>query len=55
VPELHQDAAMDDYGDALVRPLRRYGVAAARSVWSRAADELVAMDEPLYGGRTPPR
>ncbi|NYE59035.1 tetratricopeptide (TPR) repeat protein [Duganella sp. 1224] len=54
VPELHQDAAMDDYGDALVRAPRRRGAAAA-SVWPRQSDELMALDEPLYAGRTPPR
>jgi tetratricopeptide (TPR) repeat protein len=55
VPELHQDAAMDDYGDALVRPLRRRGALTANSAWSRTADEMVALDGALYGGRTPPR
>jgi tetratricopeptide (TPR) repeat protein len=55
VPELHQDAAMDDYGDALVRPLRRPAQATASSAWSRAADELLALDGHLYGSRTPPR
>jgi cellulose biosynthesis protein BcsQ/tetratricopeptide (TPR) repeat protein len=55
VPELHQDAAMDDYGDALVRPLRRPVQAAASGAWSRAADELLALDGHLYGSRTPPR
>ena len=54
VPELHQDAAMDDYGDALIQPLRRRG-ATSPSMWPYVADELVGMDEPLYGGRTPPR
>ncbi|MET0264281.1 MAG: tetratricopeptide repeat protein [Duganella sp.] len=47
--ELHQDAAMDDYGDALVRqPLR--AVASVGS-WSRTADELLVLEGHAKGVR----
>jgi tetratricopeptide (TPR) repeat protein len=55
VPELHQDGAMDDYGDALVRPGRRPSPASTHSPWPRATDDLLALDGYLYGARTPPR
>jgi tetratricopeptide (TPR) repeat protein len=51
VPELHQDTAMDDYGDSLSRPPRPRG---ASGVWQRA-DELLALDGHLAGTRLPPR
>lgn len=53
VHELHQNAAMDDYGDALVRPGRTRAAPATSSLWSRASDELMALDAHLAG--TPPR
>ncbi|WP_343732449.1 tetratricopeptide repeat protein [Duganella sp.] len=55
VHELHQNAAMDDYGDALVRPGRARSAAAANSLWSRSSDELVALDGYLSAPRTPSR
>nr|WP_315261572.1 tetratricopeptide repeat protein [uncultured Duganella sp.] len=54
VPELHQDASMDDYGDALLRPSRRHG-APANSPWPRRHDDLLALDGQLSGNRTTPR
>jgi len=51
VPELHQDAAMDDYGDALLREARPRGMAGAGSLWSRTSDELLALDSQLAGAR----
>jgi tetratricopeptide (TPR) repeat protein len=51
VPELHQDAAMDDYGDALPRAPRPRSLAGAGSLWSRASDELLAQDSQLAGAR----
>ena len=55
VTELHQNAAMDDYGDALVRPLRPRNPLPAHSLWSHAPDELLALDGHLAGMRSPPR
>ena len=55
VPELHQNAAMDDYGDALSRPLRPRGVASPGDLWTRAADELLALDGHLSSSRPPSR
>ncbi|MYM82373.1 tetratricopeptide repeat protein [Duganella sp. FT50W] len=54
VPELHQDAAMDDYGDALPRSSRRHG-ASANSPWSRKTDDLLALDGHPSAPRNPPR
>ena len=54
VPELHQDASMDDYGDALLRPAHRHG-APANSRWSRKPDDLLALDGHLSGSRNTPR
>ena len=51
LPELHQDAAMDDYGDALPRPPRPRPIVGAGSLWSRATDELVALDGQLAAAR----
>jgi MinD-like ATPase involved in chromosome partitioning or flagellar assembly len=51
VPELHQDAAMDDYGDALLRGAGPRGVSVAGSLWSRTSDELLALDTRLAGAR----
>ena len=51
VPELHQDAAMDDYGDALPRAARARSLAGAGGLWSRASDELLAQDSQLAGAR----
>jgi tetratricopeptide (TPR) repeat protein len=51
LPELHQDAAMDDYGDALPHAARSRGLAAAGGLWSRASDELMAQDSQLAGAR----
>ncbi|WP_373988156.1 KGGVGR-motif variant AAA ATPase [Duganella sp. BuS-21] len=55
VHELHQNASMDDYGDALLRPGRQRPALAAGSLWSRASDELVALDAQLSASRTPSR
>nr|WP_229257408.1 tetratricopeptide repeat protein [Duganella callida] len=46
--ELHQDAAMDDYGNALPR---RLAVMEGGRLWPRAADELLALDDQLSGTR----
>lgn len=54
VPELHQNASMDDYGDALLRPSRRHG-APANSPWPRSVDDLLALDGHLSGSRNTPR
>jgi tetratricopeptide (TPR) repeat protein len=51
VPELHQDAAMDDYGDALLRAAGPRGLSGAGSLWSRTSDELLALDTRLAGAR----
>ena len=51
VPELHQDAAMDDYGDALVHAVRPRGGAGVSAMRSRASDELLALDSQLAGAR----
>jgi tetratricopeptide (TPR) repeat protein/cellulose biosynthesis protein BcsQ len=53
VPELHQDASMDDYGGAPLRPRRRG--ASANSAWPRGADDLLALDSYLSGTRDNPR
>ena len=55
VPELHQDGAMDDYGDALSRPLRPRGVPSPGGLWTRAGDELLALDGHLSAARPPSR
>ncbi|MTV38010.1 KGGVGR-motif variant AAA ATPase [Duganella radicis] len=55
VHELHQNAAMDDYGDALVRPARQYGLMPANGLWTRSSDELLALDAHLSAPRTPSR
>ncbi|OFA04903.1 KGGVGR-motif variant AAA ATPase [Duganella sp. HH101] len=55
VPELHQDGAMDDYGDALSRPLRPRGVPSQSGLWTRAGDELLALDGHLSAARPPSR
>lgn len=52
VPELHQDAAMDDYGDALLRPARRRDTP-ANSPWPRTADDVLALDGTLAGRNAP--
>lgn len=52
VPELHQNASMDDYGDPLLRPPRRRGVS-ANTPWPRSADEILALDGSLSGRNTP--
>jgi tetratricopeptide (TPR) repeat protein len=51
VSELHQDAAMDDYGDALVHAVRPRGAAGVSAMRSRASDELLALDGQLAGAR----
>jgi tetratricopeptide (TPR) repeat protein len=51
VPELHQDASMDDYADALPKAARPHGLSGAGSLWSRATDELLALDSQLAGAR----
>lgn len=51
VSELHQDAAMDDYGDALVHAVRPRGSAGVSAMRSRASDELLALDSQLAGAR----
>jgi len=51
VSELHQDAAMDDYGDALVHAVRLRGGAGVSAMRSRASDELLALDSQLAGAR----
>ncbi|MET0320725.1 MAG: tetratricopeptide repeat protein [Duganella sp.] len=51
VSELHQDAAMDDYGDALARPLHLRAVAGAAGSWSRTADELLVLEGHARGAR----
>jgi tetratricopeptide (TPR) repeat protein len=51
VTELHQDAAMDDYGDSPLRAARPRPIAGAGSLWARAADELVALDGKLAASR----
>jgi tetratricopeptide (TPR) repeat protein len=54
--ELHQNAAMDDYGDALVRPPGRgRGQNQGASLWARSADELMALDGYLSAPRPPQR
>ena len=54
--ELHQSAAMDDYGDALVRPPGRgRGQNQGGGLWSRSADELMALDGYLSAPRPPQR
>jgi hypothetical protein len=55
VPELHQDAAMDDYGDALERPVPPRQPAAASNLWPRTPEELLALDLSLSGARGTPR
>jgi tetratricopeptide (TPR) repeat protein/cellulose biosynthesis protein BcsQ len=35
VPELHQNASMDDYGDALLRPSRRHGATAHKNLYEK--------------------
>jgi hypothetical protein len=52
--ELHQNAAMDDYGDALVRPPGR-DQNLASSLWARSADELLALDGYLSAPWPPQR
>jgi len=54
--ELHQNAAMDDYGDALVRPPGRgRSQNQGASLWARSADELMALDGYLSAPRPPQR
>lgn len=43
VPEVHQNASMDDYGDALLRSPRRHS-APVNSPWPRQHDDLLALD-----------
>jgi hypothetical protein len=54
VPELHQNASMDDYGDALLRPSRRHSLPAG-SRWPHSADEMLTLDGQLSAGRNPPQ
>ena len=54
VPELHQDAAMDDYGDALHQPARPRAGSGAGGLWPRTSDELLGLDSQLTGGRPTP-
>ena len=54
VPELHQDASMDDYGNALLRSSRRHATP-ANSPWPRSADEMLTLDGHLSGSRNAPR
>jgi tetratricopeptide (TPR) repeat protein len=54
MPELHQNASMDDYGDALLRPSRRHGLPAG-SRWPRTADDMLTLDGHLTGGRNTPQ
>lgn len=51
VPELHQNAAMDDYGDAIERPSHLRG----GRLWSHAGDDMLALDGQLPGARGAPR
>lgn len=51
VSELHQDAAMDDYGDALARPHHLRAVVGAPAAWTRTADELLVLEEHAKGAR----
>jgi tetratricopeptide (TPR) repeat protein len=51
VTELHQDAAMDDYRDSLPRAARPRAMSGAGSLWSRATDELVALDSQSAASR----
>jgi tetratricopeptide (TPR) repeat protein len=53
--ELHQDAAMDDYGDALVHAVRPRASAGVSMMRSRASDELLALDGQPAGARPAPR
>jgi len=55
VHELHQNAAMDDYGDELLLPARAHGAMTANGLWSRSADELLALDAHLSAPHTPSR
>jgi len=52
VSELHQDGAMDDYGDALPRPPR---ARPANQVWPHADHDLVGLDGQAVNGRAGPR
>lgn len=49
--ELHQDAAMDDYGDALIRQPSLRAVAGVGGAWSRTADELLVLEGHAKGVR----
>ena len=53
--ELHQDAAMDDYSDALARPLRAPGAVSPGDLWSRTTDELLALEGHMAVVRAAPR
>jgi tetratricopeptide (TPR) repeat protein len=55
IPELHQNAAMDDYSHAAAGPPRARGVSGASSPWSRTADELLVLDGHMAGSRPAPR
>ncbi|MBV6324462.1 tetratricopeptide repeat protein [Duganella violaceipulchra] len=55
VPELHQDAAGADYGDALSRPPLPRERPGASDLWTRAAEELLALDGHLSASRPPSR
>jgi tetratricopeptide (TPR) repeat protein len=53
--ELHQDAAMDDYSDALSRPLRAPGAVSPGDLWSRTTDELLALEGHMAAARAASR
>jgi tetratricopeptide (TPR) repeat protein len=54
--ELHQNASMDDYGDALVRPPGRARAQnLANGLWARSSDELLALDLHLAAPHSPSR
>ncbi|MYM25342.1 tetratricopeptide repeat protein [Duganella sp. FT135W] len=55
VHELHQNAAMDDYGDALALSGRSRGQHPANGLWARSTDELMALDGYLSSPRPPSR
>ncbi|GJI94535.1 hypothetical protein RugamoR57_12530 [Duganella caerulea] len=55
VPELHQDVAMADYGDALSRQPRPRSGRHPSDLWTRATEELMALDGHLSVGRPPSR
>ncbi len=55
VPELHQDASMDDYAEALERPLAQRNQSGLGKSRLRSPDELLALDIQLSGLRGTPR